>query len=80
MAKAATLDAGALARVVTPPKASTTPRAPAQAAPKVETVPVQIRVPAEVAKSIRVGAAMRDQSISDYVAMCVQDWQARNAS
>lgn len=38
--------------------------------PKVDHVPLQIRVPKEVARAIRVAAAERDQSISDFMVAC----------
>jgi hypothetical protein len=38
--------------------------------PKVDHVPLQIRVPKEVARAIRVAAAERDQSISEFMVAC----------
>lgn len=38
--------------------------------PKVDHVPLQIRVPKDVARAIRVAAAERDQSISEFMVAC----------
>jgi hypothetical protein len=71
-----------------PPKAATPARgqqpAPAavpvvaENAKKGNTAVLQIRLPPGDAKAIRVTAAEREQSISDFVLMCVREWQARN--
>lgn len=40
-------------------------------AEKVNHVPFQIRVPAELARAVKIAAAERDQSISAYVVECL---------
>ena len=81
MAKPVPLDAGALSSHTPSPKASTTARRPAPAVTeKVDNVPFQVRIPKADAKAVRVIAAQREQSISDFVLMCVRDWRERNGA
>ena len=71
-----------------PPKAATPARGqqPAPAAVSVvaenakkgNTAVLQIRLPPSDAKAIRVTSAQRDESISEFVLMCVHEWQERN--
>lgn len=71
-----------------PPRAATPARGqqPAPAAVPViaeraktdNTAVLQIRLPPGDAKAIRVTAVQREQSISEFVLMCVREWQARN--
>ncbi len=60
------------------PQAATPPRivkgtAPAQAAapePEEAKVPLQVRLPRHEARAIKIAAAQRDQSISDFMLAC----------
>ena len=77
MAKAVPLTLDALKVPQITPQAATPARVPVVKAveapapkPKVDHVPLQIRVPKEVARAIRVAAAERDQSISDFMVAC----------
>ena len=77
MAKAVPLTLDALKAPQITPKAATPARSPAAAPaepkpakPKVEHVPLQIRIPKEAARAIKVAAAERDQSISDFMLAC----------
>ena len=54
--------APAVQSVATPPKPK--PK------PKVEHVPLQVRIPKEEARAIKVAAAERDMSISDFMLAC----------
>lgn len=79
MAKAATLDAEALTRMTLSPKAATPARSPINPLTEApNNVPLQVRIPRDLARAIRINAAERDQSISDFVVTCVQEWQAKN--
>lgn len=49
---------------------ASSPVEPQPTKPKVEHVPLQIRIPKDVARAIRVAAAERDQSISDFMLAC----------
>lgn len=71
-----------------PPQAATPARTP-EAAPaptpapavereRVETVPLQIRIPKADAKLIRVQSAEREMSQSDFVLTCVRAYLAAN--
>ena len=76
MAKAValTLDAMSVAQIT--PKAATPARAapavkdPAPPVPKVVQVPLQVRIPKEDARAIKVAAAERDLTISDFMLAC----------
>jgi hypothetical protein len=83
MAKPVQLTPDALGAAQKPPQAATPARAPtsepaAKEAPA--NVPLQVRVPKADAKAIRVTAAQLEISISEFVLMCVNDWQNRNPS
>lgn len=79
MAKALALTPDALNTPQTTPKAATPPRAPAvtkvqaAVAPKPEqepTHPLQIRIPREEARAIKIAAAERDMTLSDFMLSC----------
>jgi hypothetical protein len=78
MAKALVLDENTLSAPVPAPRAAQAPTAPAPVPtpipaprpPKVETVPMQIRIPREAAKAIKRDALEEDQTISDFLLAC----------
>lgn len=79
MAKAVPLTLDTLKVPQVTPQAATPARGAALASepvepkppkPKVEHVPLQLRIPKEAARAIRVAAAERDQSISDFMLAC----------
>ena len=75
MAKAVPLTLTALSAPQITPQAATPARSPAvkaapPAAPEVEKVPLQVRIPKEDARAIKVAAAERDLSISDFMLAC----------
>jgi hypothetical protein len=57
------------------PQAATPARAPAAKVravpePKADQVPLQVRLPRETVRAIKVAAAERDQTISDFMLAC----------
>jgi len=75
MAKAVPLTIDALKAPQITPKAATPARSPAVKAeappePKVEQVPLQIRIPKDEARAIKIAAAERDQTISEFMLAC----------
>ena len=52
------------------PDATRLPREAPASTPKADHVPLQIRIPRHVARAIRVAAAERDQSISEFMLTC----------
>ena len=76
MAKAVILTPDALAAPQITPKAATPPRSfgqakhPQKAELKVEQIPLQIRIPREEARAIKIAAAEREQTISDFMLAC----------
>jgi hypothetical protein len=80
MAKAVPLTLDALKVPQVTPQAATPARAPqaapampaekVTAAPKIEQVPLQIRIPKDAARAIKIAAAERDQTISDFMLAC----------
>lgn len=79
MAKAVPLTIDALKAPQITPKAATPARSPAvkaeappvtKAEPKVEQVPLQIRIPKDEARAIKIAAAERDQTISEFMLAC----------
>jgi hypothetical protein len=74
MAKAVALTLEALKAPQITPQAATPARAPAKPAavaePKAEQVPLQVRIPKDMARAIKVAAAERDQTISDFMLSC----------
>ena len=54
------------------PQASTSARTAAKSAPapKVEQLPLQIRLPREEVRAIKIAAAEREQTISDFMLAC----------
>jgi hypothetical protein len=76
MAKAIALTPDALKTPQITPKAATPARtqsAPvpkAELAPKIDQVPLQIRIPKDDARAIKIAAAQADQTISDFMLAC----------
>ena len=75
MAKAVPLTLTALSAPQITPQAATPARSPAvkaaqPAAPEVEKVPLQVRIPKEDARAIKIASAERDLSISDFMLAC----------
>lgn len=77
MAKAVILTPDALAAPQITPKAATPARSPVplsphaqKAEPKVEQIPLQVRIPRHAARAIKIAAAERDQTISDFMLSC----------
>lgn len=73
MPKAISLTAEALAAPQITPTAATPPRSeakPKKAAPKEEQVPLQVRLPRDQVRAIKVAAAERDLTISDFMLAC----------
>jgi hypothetical protein len=73
MAKAVILTPDALAAPQITPKAATPARSPASPSPlarKVEQIPLQVRIPRDAARAIKIAAAERDQTISDFMLSC----------
>jgi hypothetical protein len=76
MAKAIPLTLEALKTPQITPQAATPSRSPSavkavpSATPKVEQVPLQVRIPKDAARAIKVAAAERDQTISDFMLAC----------
>ncbi len=53
------------------PTAATPARAPkAQPTPKVELMPLQVRLPRHEVRAIKVAAAGREQTVSDFMLAC----------
>lgn len=71
MAKAVPLTLNALNTPQITPQAATPARSlvtPVVAdPPKIEQVPLQVRIPKDVARAIKIAAAERDQTISDFM-------------
>ena len=65
--------------LMTAPDAIATPRAvvtrnkPAKA-PKVTQLPLQIRLPRDQVRAIKIAAAEREQTISDFMLACFHDY------
>ena len=78
MAKALALTPDTLSAPQITPKAATPARspaavkaaAPAQPEAKPDQVPLQIRIPRADARAIKIAAAERDQTISDFMLSC----------
>lgn len=76
MAKAMTLSPDALKAPQVTPKAATPPRAPAPVevkpapAVKLDHVPLQVRIPRNDARAIKIAAAQADQTISEFMLAC----------
>lgn len=73
MPKAVSLTADALAAPQITPTAATPPRReakPKKADPKEEQVPLQVRLPRDQVRAIKVAAAERDLTISDFMLAC----------
>ena len=83
MAKAEPLTMDALATAQITPKAATPARGPSQQErakaekPKEEKEPLQIRVPKTEARAIKVAAAERGQSHSDFMLACFHAYMQR---
>lgn len=77
MAKALALTPDTLSVPQITPKAATPARSPAvkaapqaKAEPKPDQVPLQIRIPRADARAIKIAAAERDQTISEFMLAC----------
>jgi hypothetical protein len=78
MAKAIALTMDALKAPQITPQAATPARAPVAKAgraikveeAKEEQVPLQVRIPKSAARAIKIAAAERDQTISDFMLAC----------
>ena len=76
MAKALALTPDALNAPQITPKAATPARSVVTAAPKPEPeaksdqVPLQVRIPRDDARAIKIAAAQNDQTISDFMLAC----------
>ena len=73
MPKAISLTAEALVAPQITPPAATPPRRelkPKKAEPKEEQVPLQVRLPRDQVRAIKVAAAERDLTISDFMLAC----------
>jgi len=79
MAKALALTPETLKVAQPTPKAATPARSPvpvpkpepkAKTEPKAEQVPLQVRLPREEVRAIKVAAAERDMTISDFMLAC----------
>lgn len=74
MPKAEPLTIDTLSAPQITPKAATPARSPSPPAappePKVEQVPLQVRIPREEARAIKIAAAERDQTISEFMLAC----------
>ena len=62
------------------PQAATPPRAARTAAPEPEEakVPLQVRLPRKEARAIKIAAAERDQSISDFMLACFHAYMKKS--
>jgi hypothetical protein len=58
--------------IVSSPAAATSPRTPAKAKPlpAVKTMPLQVRLPRDEVKAIKVAAAQSEQTISEFMLAC----------
>ncbi|SFO21577.1 hypothetical protein SAMN05216386_2966 [Nitrosospira briensis] len=73
MAKAVILTPDALAAPQITPKAATPARSPvplSTSVQKAEQIPLQVRIPRHAARAIKIAAAERDQTISDFMLAC----------
>ena len=73
MAKAVILTPDALVAPQITPKAATPARSlgsPSPLTQKLEQIHLQVRIPRDVARAIKIAAAERDQTISDFVLSC----------
>jgi hypothetical protein len=71
MPKATSLTPDVLNVAIAPPAAATTPRGPkAKPPPPPKTTPLQIRLPRQDVKAIKVAAAEAEQTISDFMLAC----------
>lgn len=81
MAKATSLTPDVLGVSPPNPTAATAPRAPKAKviAPVIKTMPLQIRLPRQEVKAIKVAAAESEQTISDFMLACFHAYmQSRN--
>jgi hypothetical protein len=73
MPKPTVLTPDALAPVTTTPPAATTPRGGARkpaAVPSPKPVPLQVRLPRAEVRAIKIAAAEREQTISEFMLAC----------
>jgi hypothetical protein len=75
MPKATSLTPDALTHVATAPRA---PKAKPPAAPPVQTMPLQIRLPREEVRAIKVAAAESEQTISDFMLACFHAYMKKS--
>lgn len=72
MAKALALTPDALNAPQITPRAATPARRDTE--PKPDQVPLQVRIPREDARAIKIAAAQRDQTISDFMLACFHSY------
>jgi len=71
MAKPTALTPDALAPSAITPPAATTPRGPQRKKPaEAKPMPLQVRLPREDVRAIKIAAAEREQTISDFMLAC----------
>lgn len=81
MAKAVPLTLNTLKTQSVTPLAATPPRSPSSLGDgpvkkeKTENVPLQIRIPKEKARAIKIEAAKNDQSISEFMLACFHAYE-----
>jgi hypothetical protein len=86
MAKAVPLTLETMKAPQITPQAATPARSPAPApkaaakepAPKVEQVPLQVRIPRTDARAIKIAAAERELSISEFMLACFHAYMKAN--
>jgi hypothetical protein len=52
------------------PQAATPPRSARRKAPKAPPIPLQVRLPREDVRAIKIAAAEREQTVSDFMLAC----------
>jgi hypothetical protein len=72
MSKPTVLTPDALAPITSNPPSATSPRgsSPKPAAPAPKPMPLQVRLPREEVRAIKIAAAEREQTISDFMLAC----------
>jgi hypothetical protein len=70
MPKPTSLTPDALTATAPTPPAATAPRGPKRKAAPVKPMPLQVRLPRQEVKAIKVAAAEAEQTISDFMLTC----------